>query len=69
MFKEITEQELADMFGISLEQFNKECNEGLIKCFAKQDIDEELIDKFCSIPTVNPISANELRKILGDSNG
>ena len=33
-FNPITEQELADVFGISLEQFKKECDEGIIKCMA-----------------------------------
>ena len=65
-FKEITEQEIANMFGISLEQFKKECNEGIIKCFAKQDIYEELIDKFNNCSTGYPIRAEELRKILGE---
>lgn len=37
MFKEITEQEIADMFNISLEQFKKEFADGTIKCFANDD--------------------------------
>lgn len=37
MFKEITEQEIADMFNISLEQFKDEVNAGVIKCFVNDD--------------------------------
>ena len=37
MFKEITEQEIADMFNISLEQFKKEYADGTIRCFANDE--------------------------------
>lgn len=37
MFKEITEQEIADMFNISLEKLKKEIADGTIKCFANDD--------------------------------
>lgn len=33
MFKEITEQNIADMFGISLEQCKKEFTDGIIECW------------------------------------
>lgn len=68
MFKEVTEQDIADMFGISLEQCKKELADGIIECWAKQYIDMDIVDKFNSIPLVNPISANDLRKILGKYN-
>ena len=68
MFKEITEQELADMFGISLEQFKKECDEGIIKCFAEQHIDMDIIDKFNGVSTGYPIRVEDLKKILERSN-
>lgn len=44
MFKEITEQELADMFEIPLEQFKKECADGTIKCVAEKSNNNEEIN-------------------------
>jgi hypothetical protein len=57
MFKEITEQELADMFNISLEQLKREVADGMIKCFADDD-------KVFIVPSVkdNPL------KIVYDDN-
>lgn len=64
MFKEITEQDIADMFGISLEQLKKEWEDGTIQCFAENDIDMEIVEKFNSIPEVYTIKAEDVRKVL-----
>lgn len=58
MFKEITEQELADMFNISLEQFKKEANVGNIKCIAK---DEDAV-------YIIPVQDDKPLKIVHDDN-
>lgn len=57
MFKEITEQEIADMFNISLEQFKKEFADGTIRCFANDD-------KIFIVPNPN----NKPLKIVYDDN-
>ena len=58
MFKEITEQEVVDMFNISLEQLKREVSDVTIKCFVNDD------NKVFIIPSVkdNPL------KIVYDDN-
>ena len=57
MFKEITEQEIADMFNISLERFKKEITDETIKCFANDD-------KILIVPNLN----DKPLKIVYDDN-
>lgn len=43
-FKEVTEQDIADMFGISLEQCKKELADGTIECWAGEE--NETLNEF-----------------------
>lgn len=66
-YKPITEQEIAAMFGISLEQLIKECGEGVIECMAKPDIEMEIIDKFNEIPHRSFLfTAEEMKELLNE---
>lgn len=58
MFKEITEQEVEDIFNISLEQLKREVADGTIKCFANYD------NKVFIIPSVK----DKPLKIVYDDN-
>lgn len=64
MFEPVTIQDIAAMFNISLEQCEKELQDGIIKCYADEKLDEDVVVRFNGIPLVNPIFEKDLREIL-----
>ena len=60
MFKEVDDKDIAELFGISLEQARKEMDDGTIKCIA-----EEIVDKFNEIPhTSFWLTSEEIKRLL-----
>ena len=49
LLKEITEQDIADMFNISLEELKKGIEDGTVYGYATEDIDEEIVDRIENI--------------------
>ncbi len=65
LLKEITEQDIADVFNISLEELKKGIEDGTIYGYATEDIDEEIVDKFNSLGLTSfYVTSDELKDIL-----
>ena len=61
-FNPITDEDLAEMFNITMEELSKSIEDGTFISIA--DIPEELVDKFNNVETGYPIFACELREIM-----
>lgn len=65
LLKEITEQDIANMFDISLEELKNGIEDGTIYGYATEDIDEKIVDKFNSLGLTSfYVTSNELKYIL-----
>lgn len=61
-FNPITDEDLAEMFNITMEELSKCIEDGTFISMA--DIPEELVDKFNSVETGYPIFADDLKIIM-----
>lgn len=65
MFEPVKIQDIAVMFNISLEQCEKELQDGTIKCWADEKLDEDVVDKFNSLGLTSfYVTSDELKNIL-----
>ena len=64
-FNPITDEDLAEMFNITMEELSKSIKDGTFISMA--DIPDELANRFNSVETGYPIFADDLKKIMEET--